>query len=152
MQPGNAPKARPSHLTTADVALKSRSKGLAFEDRQGRVLRRMQTLNWDTAIVNTSLYKTGFRTWVVTWLCPTSQCRSGGGRWTPAARRSPRRAHWTSRWQTAAGGGAARCWSAPRRPRTNASRCDHHGSLGVNTGHQNELRLRADQFHYECCL
>ena len=46
-QPGNAPKARPSHLTTADEVNKI-SEGLAFEDRKGRVLRRMQTLNWDT--------------------------------------------------------------------------------------------------------
>ena len=35
-QPGNAPMARPSNLTTAE--------GVTFEDRKGRVLRRMQTL------------------------------------------------------------------------------------------------------------
>ena len=45
-QPGNAPKARPSHLTTADQVNKV-SEGLAFKDH--KVLRRMQTLNWDTA-------------------------------------------------------------------------------------------------------
>ena len=39
-QPGNASKARPSHLTTADESL---------EESKGQVLRRMQTLNWDTA-------------------------------------------------------------------------------------------------------
>ena len=44
-QPGSAPKARPSHLTTVDVAFEGLSKGLAFEDRKGRVLQRMQTLN-----------------------------------------------------------------------------------------------------------
>ena len=38
-QPGNAPKARQSHLTTADASF----KGLSFEDRKGRVLRRTQT-------------------------------------------------------------------------------------------------------------
>ena len=48
MQPGNAPKARPSHLTTADVVNKV-SEGLAFKDCKGRVLQRTQTLNWDTA-------------------------------------------------------------------------------------------------------
>ena len=47
-QPGNAPKARPSHLTTADEVNKV-SEGLAFKDRKGRVLQRMQTLNWDAA-------------------------------------------------------------------------------------------------------
>ena len=50
-QPGSAPKARPSHLTTVDVAFEGLSKGLAFEDRKGRVLQRMQTLNWDTTHV-----------------------------------------------------------------------------------------------------
>ena len=44
MQPGNAPKARPSHLTTADVVNKV-SEGLAFKDCKGRVLQRTQTLN-----------------------------------------------------------------------------------------------------------
>ena len=49
-QPGSAPKARPSHLTTTDAVNKV-SEGLAFKDRKGRDLRRMQTLNWDTASV-----------------------------------------------------------------------------------------------------
>ena len=47
MQPGNAPEARPSHLTTADKVNKV-SEGLAFKDHIGQVLQRMQTLNWDT--------------------------------------------------------------------------------------------------------
>ena len=51
-QPGNAPKARPSHLTTAD-AVKKVSEGLAFEDCKG-FEGRIQTLNWDTDIVNTA--------------------------------------------------------------------------------------------------
>ena len=49
MQPGNAPKARPSHLTTVDGAFEGLSEGLTFEDHKGRVLQRMQPLNWDTA-------------------------------------------------------------------------------------------------------
>ena len=36
-QPGNAPKARPSHLTTADQVNKV-SEGLAFTDHKDRVL------------------------------------------------------------------------------------------------------------------
>ena len=47
----NVPKARPSHLATVDTAFKGLSKGLAFEDHKGRVLRRMQPLNWDKDIV-----------------------------------------------------------------------------------------------------
>ena len=43
-QPGNTPKTRPSHLTTVEAVNKVSPK-LAFEDRKGRVLRRMQTLN-----------------------------------------------------------------------------------------------------------
>ena len=43
-QPGNAPKARLSHLTTADQVNKV-SEGLAFTDHKGRVLQRTQTLN-----------------------------------------------------------------------------------------------------------
>ena len=42
-QPGNALRARLSHLTTADAA---------FEGRKGQVLHRMQLLNWDTATVS----------------------------------------------------------------------------------------------------
>ena len=41
-QPGNAPEARPSHLTTADQVNKV-SEGLAFTDHRGRVLQRTQT-------------------------------------------------------------------------------------------------------------
>ena len=51
MQPGNAPQARLSHLTMAVVVNKISLKDPAFEDLKGRVLRRMQTLNWDIAIV-----------------------------------------------------------------------------------------------------
>ena len=43
-QPGNASKA---HLTTVDVPFEGPSEGVAFE---GRVLRSMQPLNWDTAM------------------------------------------------------------------------------------------------------
>ena len=49
-QPGNAPKARPPHLTTADQVNKD-SEGLAFKDSKGRVLQRRPTLNWDTEIL-----------------------------------------------------------------------------------------------------
>ena len=52
-QPGNAPKARPSHLTTADEVNKV-SEGLAFKDHKDRVLQRRQTLNWDAATVSFS--------------------------------------------------------------------------------------------------
>ena len=45
---GNAPKAGPSHLTTADEVNKL-SEGLAFKDHKDRVLQRTQTLNWDSA-------------------------------------------------------------------------------------------------------
>ena len=44
-QPGNAPKARPSHLKTADEVNEVSLKDSAFEDCKGRVLQRMQTLN-----------------------------------------------------------------------------------------------------------
>ena len=50
-QPGNAPKARPSHLATADEVNKV-SEGLTFVDHKDWVLQRMQTLNWDTALVS----------------------------------------------------------------------------------------------------
>ena len=43
-QPGNAPEARPSHLTTADQVNKV-SEGLAVTDHKDRVLQRTQTLN-----------------------------------------------------------------------------------------------------------
>ena len=43
-QPGNAPEAGPSHLTTADQVNKV-SEGLAFTDHRLRVLQRTQTLN-----------------------------------------------------------------------------------------------------------
>lgn len=82
------------------------------------------------------------------WLCPTFQCRSVWGRWILVARRSLRRARWTSRWQTVVGGDAARCWTAPQRPRTTASLCGRHGNLviwsqGVNMW-QNKLRLNME--------
>ena len=48
---GNAPKARPSHLTTAGEVNKVSLKDSAFEDHKGRVLQRTQTLNWDTTTV-----------------------------------------------------------------------------------------------------
>ena len=48
-QPGNAPEARPSQLTTADEVNEVSLKDSAFEDRKGRVLWRMRILNWDTA-------------------------------------------------------------------------------------------------------
>ena len=56
MQPGNASKARPSLLTTVDADFKGLSEGLAFEDRKGWVPWRMQTVDWDTAIVSQLTY------------------------------------------------------------------------------------------------
>ena len=50
-QPGNAPKARPSHLTIVDAPFEFLSERLALEGRKGHVLRRIQHMNWDTAIV-----------------------------------------------------------------------------------------------------
>ena len=49
MQPENAPKAKLSHLTMVDIAFEGLSEGLALKDHKGRVLRRMQTSNWDSA-------------------------------------------------------------------------------------------------------
>lgn len=43
--PGKNPKARPSRLRTVDTVFEGLSEGLAFEDRSGRVLLRMQTHN-----------------------------------------------------------------------------------------------------------
>ena len=40
-------KARPSHLTTVDAAFEGPLEGVAFEGREGRVLRSMQPLNWE---------------------------------------------------------------------------------------------------------
>ena len=50
-QPGNAQKARPSHLTTVGTAFEGLTEGLVFKGRKGRVLQRMQPLSWDTAQV-----------------------------------------------------------------------------------------------------
>ena len=61
-QPGNAEKARLSHLTTADAVNKV-SEGLSFEDRKGRVLRRMQPLHWDTATVSLLPPSNGALSW-----------------------------------------------------------------------------------------
>ena len=60
-QPGNAPKARPSHLTTVDAVNEVSPKDSAFEDLKGRVLWRMQTPNWDTATVSLNLSLTHCR-------------------------------------------------------------------------------------------
>ena len=50
-QPGNAPKARPSHLTTADQVNKV-SEGLAFTDHKDPSPSEEADLNWDAATDN----------------------------------------------------------------------------------------------------
>lgn len=84
-------------------------------------------------------------TWVAMWLCPTSQCRSAGGRWIPARKQSLHRERWTSQWQTAEDEGAAHCWIAPQQPRTTASLCDHHGSLVIGYQESKMLKRKVSQ-------
>ena len=56
-QTGNALKARPSHLAKVEAAFEGLSGELTFEDHKGRVLQRMQTLNWDTAIIIVNIWQ-----------------------------------------------------------------------------------------------
>ena len=86
-QPGNAPKARPSHLTAADEVNKV-SEGLAFTDHKDRVLQRTQTWTETQQIYTHTTYTTDIYSWTDTTsyfvqlrIIFKATCRNSFGLW-----------------------------------------------------------------------